>query len=201
MLTIHRPPRLLLAALTALLITAFAAGSARAAGGPPACPGHTAPTGNPQQACIVDGWVSDSYASQVQKDKISVSSHEVKKGPKGIYSYLKVTVEAGFTDPLKVCPEGGVPLQVIPCQNYTASFAITGRYVAGKSHLQDSGTVGSTYSPCPNASEVHGPWTGVMTLSVPELTQNPDNDLGDSGFQFAVHVNVPSLPKAPHKKT
>ena len=182
------------------------AASAQAAGPyPPSCRPNT-PTSDPPYACVQRSYVSDRYVTPVKRGHISVTHSVVGHGQ---YSYVKVSVKVAFSVALAECPGGGVPLTSIPCVMDAPNFGNAGRYLPHQPRL---GTNDDAYEKvsCPTQAthgvctldfrvygdQVSGEYVAVITLSVGELTKNPANDLGQSGFEFAIAVHVPEVPTA-----
>ena len=211
MTSLHHRLGWLITATTAFILITFAGASAASAGtAPPACPAGSFAGAYPPPACVHGPSTSDPYATQIGGREISLTHRIVGHGQ---FAYELVTVTASFSDALPECPEGGVPLGDIPCQQLSANLAIAGRYLAKHKQLdttsipQDAANVPADTPDCtPQATQgtctysfrlyedqLPGYSVWVMSVGVGQITQNPANDLGGSSYEFSIGVTVPRL--------
>jgi hypothetical protein len=185
-----------------LVVTAVAglgalavAQGASPAGGIPSCAAGASSGARPHPDCLVRPWAGSGAAQVTGSAKLTHFARG-RKVPGG-YAY-NFTIVVSYANPFPVC----VNSAPIPCQQEAPVIDYIGNYVKGAATLGADG-VGVDLTPCPAAgpkctlhywvlsSEVNGRVALLYSLNVVDLTTDPTNDLGQSGFEFPIVIDVP----------
>jgi hypothetical protein len=184
-----------LAAATSLVGVAAAGGPAM----PPVCP-SSAQRSAPPPNCIFKPWAESGAAPLAGSGKVT----HVTKTRKGLEYMFTVVVH--YKNPFPICPNP-TPAGSIPCQDTPQGVNIgpTGQYLPGARTLASSpaSPLADSYGePCPaagptctlhyqlNASMTYGRVVLIFNVSVTDLTTNPNNNLGQAGFEFPVVLSI-----------
>ena len=105
-----------------------------------------------------------------------------------------VTLQAAIVPPYPKCPDGGVPLQDLPCS--FRGLSVSGRvYVPGATALGAGATSVPLNSPCDFSctatfalgSDYHGPATIILKFAIGDLLQG-QNDLTSSSYETTIRL-------------